>query len=71
MSLFSSSQAEPREPTLAIFAKAAADVEWHADPVSDFDAIDCAADLNDRSKILMPEYSSGLHISPAFIHMQI
>src|SRR5665811_2288887 len=65
------SEAEPCESTLAIFAKTTRNIEWHTDPISPFDAVDRAADLDDRSKILMPEDSAGLHISPAFIHMQI
>jgi hypothetical protein len=63
--------AAPALPGLAIFAKTTRNIEWHADPISQFDAVDRAADLDDRSKILMPEDSAGLHISAAFIHMQI
>src|ERR1035437_4358820 len=54
-----------------MFAKTTRNIEWHADPISQFDAVDCRADLDDRSKILMPEDSTGLHTSTAFIHMQI
>jgi hypothetical protein len=55
----------------AIFAKATSNIEWQADPISHFDAVYRAADLNDRAKILMPEDSAGLHTGSAFIHMQI
>jgi len=39
-------------------AVAAADIEWHADPVPDFKALDSQPDFLDLAEILMPENPS-------------
>jgi hypothetical protein len=50
---------------------ATADIEWHADPVPDFKALNGRPNFLDLAEVLVSENSPLFEVGPAFEHMQV
>ncbi len=64
-------QAESREPFFAVLTEPAADVEWQADAITNFDPVDSGAHLNHFAEVFMAKNSTCLERRAAFVHVQV
>lgn len=64
-------EAVGREPTLAVRAEAASDIERKDDAITDLNSIDGLADLDDLPLIFMPKNGVLRHVCAALVHMKI